>query len=863
LRLSHDLEQVLLRQVAALLQAVADEENVEQMASRLLDASASLAVGAAREVVASVALRLFDVATGGLGPQLVERLRPLRDEFLSRGASAAADEVAEFLRPNPLDVLVGFLRVAVELSDHPLTLRVDEAQNVDERGLRLLADLAMELPQGVRLMVAWRTTTEDERASLSRLKQLAPAIDYRELEPLTAAELTQWLAAAQAIGVDPREMLARTAGSPLVVSDALRQGLPSSEQQAVAELVGRAVSNLDESAASALFKLAVLSRRPPPHVLSALTGLSACEILSVDEQLLDAGLVSGRAEDGPWLHELRRQAVLGLMTDERVRAETSRAAADALAGLAVSDDSWQPEQLRLVREARPTYDPDELEVVLLDLSWDRIALLAAHLELAAVDHPAVVVDPLLRYAREVWEARGDLVRELELLTQEGLLEMDDDSQRVHRESWPAGAIALLCARCLEQLGRRPLADLAGSVVAVGLGRHLSGASGYFTRVGPADAHSLVRLAHAVLPGESREHLRPTLLAEVDFRDVPMPLVAWFDDAGRCTDALANLQGLTQPLFGKRLRVRSVTTLPGGPVPTERFMRSLEVALGVPRGGVDDVREASPAMSIDEYMNRRLQTLELLWELGSAPERAAMELDERIALAWTVLEEWFWEAEIHGGRRGVHPLPLSEQIQLGPLISFRLVETLALSPAERALGPRGQTPPPGHDLPEVDAVEHVLERAAAYNGTLPPRTVTIEPVALSQQLREALVRDWDSAASLRARLNLPAPAAPTFRLALTVLLPAAKDSSGLWARGVPWCVYAWERSDVIDARVAMIEGLSGGGDGDELEQVDQVLAGQGVSRGPKVDSFGIAEAQSFLAEILGYRATDVVLRWSRQ
>jgi hypothetical protein len=862
LRLSSDLQQVLLQQVAALLHTIADEENVEQIGRRLLTAAGSLAAGAARELATSVALRLFEVATAGVGPKVAQRLKPLYDEFAAQGTRSKAYEVGELLRPDPLDLLLEFLEVSTELTEGSLTLRVDEAQNVDDRGLRLLADLSRALPDRTRVVVAWRTSTRAERDALVRLVELAPQLELHDLQPLTSSELNEWLQASQAAGLDAEKVRELTAGSPLVIADALRRGLPSTQAGAVRELVARTLETLRPETRAALARFAVLSRRPPNAELLKIAEVDEPDLARIEVDFRDAGLFSGAGEEGPWLHELRREAVIDLLLDEPARAAACRAAADAIAPRAFVNDDWQLELLGLVRGAHSTYHEHAAERVLIDLPWDQVALLAANLELVERSQRMTAIDPLLRYARDVWHATGDLVAALEQLTQAGLLQLRDDGGTpwVGRDPWSPAVAALLCGLCLEHLGRRPIRDLVGSVVTFGLQSLLGGAEGHFARLGDAGQHDLVCLAHAVLPGDSRAEPRPTLVARLSFRDVPMPLVAWYADAVSRDEAIAELRGFAQPLFGNQLRVQRVAPLPTGPEPCTRFLYALGRAMGVGREELDEAREASPPLSIDESLLRRLRTFDLLWELATPGERAAMELDERTAFAWTIQDDWFWEAEVHGGRRGVEEMRLAHAVRFGPLTRFRLVEALALTPDEDVLGPRGQAPPPGRDLPEVEAVEMALERADGYNGTLPPLVLPVEPSRLAELCREALERELVTAEHLRDRLPLPrsdrAPGALE-PWSLMLLVPATTSADEMWMRGEPWCVYAWESACRVDVQVAAIDGLS---PGDTMMQAARALEDHGYEPRGRVESFGIALATDFLASVLGYRPQDLRLHW---
>jgi len=851
---SDDLDQVLLAQLGEALQQIAEEQDLEAIAARLRAAVEKVGMKFGREVAAAAALGFFDALTAGAGPRLLKRLAPLRKEFAAQGAPGAIARLEQVRRPSTLGIVLEFAAVTAELSgERPVVLRIDEGQRLDERGWRLLADLAERLSPGVRLVVAWSKEKEAARDALLELLAEDCGCIEIELVPLDRDQLQTWHPEAF-VGEAAERVLNLTGGSPLVIDDAVRVGLPISRADAVSELVERAMRSLEEPVQDAVRRLSVLARRPPAEELAAL--VAPHDWAQVEARLARTGLLASTGESLPWIHELRRQAVLATM-DKAERAAAARRAYDALASRASGDDSWQLELLSLVHEARDTWELEAPERRVAELEWDAISVLAAHLELAPTEEPSVTADPLLRYARTSWDASEDVELSLEPLQAQRLIFFKgaDYPLRVWRTDRLDDVLALVCARCLERLGRRPVFDLAGSVVLWGAREALGSPLHRFARVGEAGVHTLVRLADSVLPDHPRDEPHATLIATLRFRQVRVALVASYETLAERDAAVAALSTLNVPLFGKQLLVRHAMALPAEPTPSRRWLLALERALDIDRGELDDDRELPEPLPQEVALARKLDTYKVVWELADEAERAAMDLDRRMSLAWTTQDEWFVELEIHGGREGITSTRLPPVFSAEPLSFFRLEEALRLSDEEKLIGPRGRTPPPGRDVPEIEALEQLDERAAAYDDTLPPLAVEVEPAALEALFRSALKRELEIATAFRERLPVSA-ATPVQPLALLLLVPSRPDAEGWTVRGEPWCAFAWRRAPRMAVTVRALEEI-----GSPFEDATtRALEDAGLVLDQDHVSNGWANMHSWLAEALGYRTECIALRW---
>lgn len=853
---SEDLDQVILRGLGIALSQIVGEEDVTAVADRLRAAVAALAPRVGREVAAGFAMRLLDAASGGLASELRTRLTPLREEFAAQGAAGVAAALEGVLRPDPLAVVLEFATATEAVAgNRTIVLRIDQAQRLKEDGVRLLADLAERSPGGLRLILAWSTKREPDRDRLKRL--LADAVDCLEiaLEPLDQAELRAW--APPGLAAAPEQVLALTGGSPLVIDDATRFGLPDTNRDVIDELVDRALDRLDPEVRDVLCRIAVFGQRPPEPVLRALA--EPADWPTVEAQLRQLGLLSGGEGAHGWLHELRRGVVVDALPEE-LRPAVARRAYELLRPYAEMDDSWQLELLMLARQAAQAWEPDSAERRVLELDWDQVATLAAHLELAPTSLPRVGAVQLLRYARNSWEGSAQVDAALEsLVTSEELLTFGADRYPllVKRDPSVDDLTALLCGRCIERLGRRPVPDLAGSIVLWGVREALGSPLERFARVGDADVHSLVRLADAVLPDHDRDNPPPALIAALRFRGSSVALVAAYESDAERDTALAALRDLHLPLFGKQLFVERAMALPSTPSASARWLRAVERLLGAEREGIDDVRESSPPPSLAESVRRKLRTYEAVFELATQEERWAMEMDRHMALVWTTQDEWLVEAEIHGGREGVTSTRMPSAFADDPLSYFRLEEALALSPEEKLVGPRSRTPPSTNDLPEIEACEQLEERAAAYDGTLPRAEVLLEPVSLQSRLEAALELELQTAIALAERLpflqDRPAPSP----LGLVLIIPSHSSAEGLDWGDSPACAFYWRQSEVTTVDVVALDRL----DAPFEQAAVKALEGAGMELDQGHLHYGWSRLDLLLASVLGYRIESVALRWS--
>jgi ATP/maltotriose-dependent transcriptional regulator MalT len=332
----------------------------------------------------------------------------------------------------PWEVAAALLR---ELAAGPSVLVLEDVHWADEATLdviRLVGRRAAEAP--VLLVLSWRDDELDRAHPLRIVLADLPGSDrvtrlaLAGLSPRAVAEL------AGPAGVDAGELHRWTAGNPFLVTEVLAAGtglMPRSVQDAV---LGRA-ARLGTTARELLDAAAVVPGSAELWLLDALAPAAGAEAL---DECLGAGmivLVGGRVE---FRHEIARQVVEESLPPGR-RARLHRAALAALAS------QPSPDLARLAHHAEAAGDAEAV-LRFAPAAAEHAAAAGAHREAASLYARALrfadALEPTeragllerfageafltgrdegaaaaLREAAEIYQARGDLLRQGDALRQ--------------------------------------------------------------------------------------------------------------------------------------------------------------------------------------------------------------------------------------------------------------------------------------------------------------------------------------------------------------------------------------------------------------------------------------------------------------
>ncbi len=261
-------------------------------------------------------------ATGPYGPLLdVLDRRPELLDALDPHARDVLEQLAAPAGGLTRHKVIGAARVLLEAAagDGPVAFVVDDAHLADEATLDLLPHLGGE----ILVVLAYRPeaapgTLVRGVSRAARAGRLT-AIDLGPLEPDQAASL---VAAGTTVARDEatvRRIIALGQGNPFLVLELARSatvGVPALVPT-VRDAIASRFLDLDESAVTALRRLAVSGDDLDPVAAAALTGLPEPEAFAI----LDAGLFTGAlvVADGHYRfrHDLVRQALLEQLAPHR------------------------------------------------------------------------------------------------------------------------------------------------------------------------------------------------------------------------------------------------------------------------------------------------------------------------------------------------------------------------------------------------------------------------------------------------------------------------------------------------------------------------------------------------------------------
>lgn len=223
--------------------------------------------------------------------------------------------------PGDLQRVHEAVRSALEqlAAESPVLLVVDDAELLDRPSTALLGYLARRLPVGLLLVVAWAPGLADgplQQAVAERGETLT-------LQPFNEDQIAE-LAGSD---VDPREVLRRTRGVPLLVREVV--AAPSgAEADQVRDIVAARFAGASETARQVVAASVVIGTVAPPELLRAVSGRDEAETVEAIEEAVARGLLVEHTDtpgyDAP--HDLVRGAALHGLSLARRRLLHSRVA---------------------------------------------------------------------------------------------------------------------------------------------------------------------------------------------------------------------------------------------------------------------------------------------------------------------------------------------------------------------------------------------------------------------------------------------------------------------------------------------------------------------------------------------------------
>lgn len=283
---SGSLQRSLLEGLAeATAELVRERGLARQVSERLVEAAKKLVADqgkeAAKVVVRAVLLKVKDKVGADVVDLVADYARELgetgHETLLARINAATDEDVADIIMDLAGEV------VALAGQESPIALTLDGAEALTEDDRRLLADLALRLPDGLFLRVGFGTYGAQHQAQVEDLLAVGDAVAELSLRGLSTSATQGWL---EAEGQDPElaeEVHRNTDGYPLDIGDAIQQVASGGEltdvepSQQFKMRSRQAWRALDPDTQAVARQLAVFEQPLPEEWLQEACGVSAAE----------------------------------------------------------------------------------------------------------------------------------------------------------------------------------------------------------------------------------------------------------------------------------------------------------------------------------------------------------------------------------------------------------------------------------------------------------------------------------------------------------------------------------------------------------------------------------------------------------
>jgi hypothetical protein len=860
------LQRVLLEGLAdAIALDAARRGSLSEAARHLGEAAEKMIDDGAAELVRVVGREALAVLRGRLGEDVgsavaayLAALNNTVDEQLTVRLSSALDREAA-----AMVISIGE-EVRTRLDTDLIVIALDAGERLSETDVGVLADLAEDMPDGIRIRLAVATYDPARRRTVERLRAAGqPRVAEIAVEGIADAGVKEWLAAAGLdIALAPAVKRA-TGGYALHVGDLinhLRDGGDIAEQtldQRLADRTEEAWSQLEPGAAEAARRLCVLVDPLPRPATIDLLATNPAAWGETEDRLREARIFSVEVNGQPWFHEQRRRYLAERKLGVDERATASAEAVQALkAHIDETDETERFGELaEIVSHATTMLDENEQLRAAVDLDPAQLAVCAALIELIEPNMdpgPVVEGDQVLRHARRVFGVNG-LVDALQSLGESSLVLIASQGRTTavvptFNDPLVAGVIL---GRAQTTLPRTPVPGAAGAAFATLVKPALEPfrISGY--GIGAATLEHLgdetLALRRRLGGGAaSRDAMGANLLLRADYGGRPFYAHACFDDQRDRDAARARLIGLRADVFDQTFTVVDAVAHPSAPVPAARFLRAadrLAAGFKIDARSQRATRERAPALTRSESLDQRVRAMSVIRELCTTEERYAYRIEQPVGYLYSADGEARMTAEIIGGRQRAEEAQHLLELDLStPYWTYRVEQQGELAENEHVgIVNYGMGRSPTND-PFAELLTDLAKRAAAYNSTQPHLSLPLD-ATLAEHLERSLRRSLSDARTLHESglLGTDLDPPPVYDWVVQV---AYGDRSG------PFAFFA-----TADAAAFP----SDGADDSVTFEIVQSLAPMGERvQDDRPATWSRGEAQSVLASLLGHREEDLRL-----
>lgn len=715
-----------------------DPQSAREVARYLVDGAQRIANETLDELPVVLAKEALAIARGFVGE---DAMRAVSDFLRALGTPVDRRLAAQLVAAANPSVAETLARLTEEVrafagSEH-LLIALDGGEQLNDEDLRILADLAVDLPDRVCVRLAFSTYSSEQRDRADLLIGSSDRVAEHAVTGLAPDAIARWLS-DEDLDRDVAASVARaTYGYPLHVEGMiahLGQGGDVDDaplNQQFARRTEEAWHSLPPDVSRHARTLSVLREPLPVEKMRGFLGLDLAGWADIEARLWRSRIFSVEVDGQRWFHPQRRQYLVDQVLSPEEIEEAATQATDVV--YALVEETQSPERLPDLAElvsasaARIAEDPQLATAVSMDTS--ELALAAALVEVVdpRSSEPLIEADLLLRYARSVFRTDGDLVEALRRLgAREGVLVQEAGGAAVVGAYWNSGlVVATIVGRTSRELGRSPVPGAASAVFGLEIYGRLAPFRNAQYGLGHPSFGALSEMALDLRRepwGQTIVLGRPdpgaNLLLRGSYAGRGFYAAVTYERADDRDAARTRLAGLTGEVFGQDFSVDDLLDHPADPVPSRRFVEAAERVIGRSLGhsfssSKPSLRLRSP-VDPEEAISRRASLVRAVRASSSWLELVASQTDEPLAYAFYAEDDFVVEAEVRGGREGV--LPIVSLPPLGnddPFAFFRLAEAIGLVPGERLRTYRVRVGV-NHNDPAVAALATLFENSHSFN-----------------------------------------------------------------------------------------------------------------------------------------------------
>lgn len=865
------LQRILLEGLGAVLaEQVERTGRVQQLGQYLFEAVHRIVDERGQELVRVIGKEVLAFVRGRLGEEFGQATATYAKAFKDSVDDRLAVRLDSALDRPAAELVVALAgQVLDALGGESAVIALDAGERLADADLRLLADLSKSLPDSLRLRIAIATYSPEQRAMVDFLQRFGPAVAEIPLAALDEGAVGAWLTAAGQPLKLAADVTRVTAGYPLHIGDLilhLRGGGTVHDaplQVAFGQRTEESWRTLEPEIAAHARKLCVFIDPLPLERTIELLDIDRASWGEAQDRLSHARIFSTQVNGQPWFHEQRRRYLVWEKLSAEERGAASAAGVELLEAMMVAENHRDrlSEFALMAGDATPLQEEGEQFRTVLDLDADELAICASLIELTASRDvaPAIEGDDLLRYARRVFGADGDLVAAFRRIQGSSLVHViEDERMALTYPTFESQTITLLVAgRASAEFGRAPIPDAATVVFRAVIAPRLSSYLGAGYGVGSAAMSTLVE--HAI---DLRRQLAaprfiagrdagPDLLLRCRYAGRPIYAHVSFEVPEARDAALQRLDGLQVETFGEALEVVDVFAHPVTVVPARRFLRAAKRLLGVDlrmsQDGLKGTRQLERTVSAEQRMHTRMAVRQIVRERSNTIERYAFRVERSAALAFHGNERHLAVIEILDAPQEVRRLdfPL-DLLATDPFWAFKIEATIG-SEAGQTLGGLSirASVDAIRDDPAVEALNDYVGKAKEFNRHQLKMAIPLRAEIIEAKIQYALDQQRDDAEALAESGVFGDVKVPGCRK-LEVELSVTDEGNGRIYLGPFWSGQVISRvhdgrSDEVKVKI----GTSFSNDVRDLADREDVAWSRGNGR-------------RLVAELLGYGDDDLLL-----